>query len=187
MTRISDQDRLMMQRRASAAERRNSPRALIALAVIVLLIAGVYALLGFSTRTGAMKTLASTQLTQQNVQRQLNTYQSLQDPAASGDGPVIYERLSSPLSLLLQAARNAEIEAPVFDTERSETPTGSAHRRVFVFKEFTVAQASEPIRWAAAVERDIEGMRVHSLAMRTKPDKTGWIVNISFSRLEKKQ
>lgn len=187
MSRISDQDRLMMQRRASAAERRNSPRALIALAVIVLLLAGVYALMGYSTRAGAIKSLASTQLTQRNVQSQLDTYRSLQDPAASGDGPVIYERLSSPLSLLQQAARNAEIDPPVFDSERSETPTGSAHRRVFLFKEFTVAKASDPIRWAAAVERDIEGMRVHSLAMRAKADKTGWVVRISFSRLEKKQ
>ena len=187
MIGISDQDRLMMQRRASAAERRNSPRILIVLAMIVLLAAGVYALLGYTQRAGALRTLSSAQFTQRNVQSQLATYRSLQDPQESGDGPVIYDRLSSPLSLLQQAARNAEIEPPVFDSERSETATGSAHRRVFVFKEFTVAEASDPIRWAAAVEQDIEGMRVHSLAMRPKPDKTGWNVTLSFSRLEKKQ
>ncbi|GAB5497137.1 MAG: hypothetical protein Phyf2KO_22170 [Phycisphaerales bacterium] len=187
MSRVSDQDRLMMQRRASAAERRNSPRMLIVLAVIVLLAAGVYALLGYTERNGALRTLSSSQFTQQNVQNQLATYRSLQNPQESGDGPVIYERLSNPLSLLQQAARDAEIEPPVFDSERSESEAGSAHRRVFVFEQFAVAKASDPIRWAAAVERDIEGMRVHSLLLRPKPDKTGWNVTLSFSRLEKKQ
>ena len=144
MSRVSDQDRLMMQRRASAAERRNSPRMLIVLAMIVLLAAGVYALLGYTQRAGALRTLSSAQFTQRNVQSQLATYRSLQDPQESGDGPVIYDRLSSPLSLLQQAARNAEIEPPVFDSERSETATGSAHRRVFVFKEVYGRRGERP-------------------------------------------
>lgn len=187
MTPPSDQDRLMMQRQAATAERRNSPRALIAFAVVVLIVAGVYAGLGFTKRNASIKSLSSAQLTQQNVQSQLEELRRLRNPETDRLGPVIRDRMINPLSLLEQSAEKAEIDFPQFEMERSESDNGVVHRRIFIFRQFTVADVSEVIRWAGLVEQDIEGMRVHSLELSVNSDKRGWTVNISFSRLEKKQ
>lgn len=187
MTPLTDQDLLMMQRQAGAAERRNSPRALIILATLVLIASGAYAGLGMTKRKASLKTLSSAQYTQQNVQSQLEELRQLRGPQAGGEGPVIYDRMVNPLSLLEQSASKAEIDIPPYDSERSESETSSAHRRVFTFRQFTVADAGEAIRWASMVERDILGMRVHRLELEATNDRRGWTVNISFSRLEKKQ
>jgi hypothetical protein len=183
----NDQDRLMMQRQAATAERRNSPRAMIALATVVLVVAGIYAGLGFTKRGTSLKALGSAQLTQQNVQAQLEELGQLRNPGAGREGPVIFDRMISPIALLEQSAEKAEIDVPQYDSERSESETAAAHRRIFTFRQFTVADAGEVIRWASSVEQDIEGMRVHSLVLDVAGDKRGWTVNISFSRLEKKQ
>lgn len=187
MSKVSDQDRLMMQRRAQSAERRNRPRVLVVGAVFLCLVGGIYAAYGYSQRASALERYKSARLTQVNVQNQLERYQELSNPQSAGDGPVIHERMVSPISRLQQAAQNAEIEAPVFESERSEEDTGSVHRRIFRFNTFTVPDASDVVRWAQRVESEIEGMRVHSLEMSAKSDKRGWGVDISFSRLEKKQ
>jgi len=187
MTPLTDQDRLMMRRQAGTTERRNSPRSLIVLAAVVLVIAGAYAGLGMTKRNASLKSLSSAQFTQQNVQSQLEELRQLRGPQAGGDGPVIYDRMINPVSLLEQIASTAEIDTPPYDSERSESETDSVHRRVFRFRPFTVADAGEVIRWASMVEMDILGMRVHRLELEATNDRRGWTVNISFSRLEKKQ
>lgn len=187
MIPLSEQDRFAMQRQAATTERRNSPRMLIVLATLVLIASGMYAGLGFTKRSASIKSLESAQLTQQNVQRQLEELQSLRNPQAGSGGPVIHDRLVNPLTLLEQSAEKAEIDTPQYDSERSESETASAHRRIFTFRKFTVANAGDVIRWASIVERDIEGMRVHSIVLDAANDNRGWTVNISFSRLEKKQ
>ena len=83
MTRLSDQDRLAMMRQAGAAERRNSPRSIVVLAVLVLLAAGVYAGLGWMGRQGSLRSLRSAQLSQDRVQAQLDELRSLRSPEAA--------------------------------------------------------------------------------------------------------
>jgi len=187
MTRLSDQDRLAMMRQAGAAERRNSPRMLVVLAVIVLLVAGVYAGLGWMGRQSSLRSLRSAQFSQDRVQAQLDELRRLRSPEASQGGVQVWDRLVSPVALLERAAQNAEFPDPNYDSERSESDTGETHRRIFRFKEIRGVSAVDVLRWANAVERDIDGMRVYSMDFRAPANKRGWDVTVQFSRLEKKQ
>lgn len=186
MSRLSDMDRLAMMRQASSAERRNSPRSLVALAVLLLLIAGVYAGLGWTGRQGSLRSLRSAQRSQDLVLGQLDELDSLRSPGAGG-GVEVYEPLSSPVSRIVQAAESVEIPRPEYDSERSESDTGSSHRRIIRFKPMRVEAAEAALQWVRNVEDEIEGMRVYSLDLRAANDRRGWDFTVQFSRLEKKQ
>lgn len=187
MSRLSDQDRLMMLRQAGAAERRNTPRSLVVLAALALLASGVYAGLGWTGRQGTLRSLRSAQDSQRLVRQQLDELDSLRSPEADGGGVVVYDRLDRPVTLLEQAAQNAEIPAPTYDSERIETDTGDSHRRIFRYREIRSASVEGVLRWVDRVEKTIPGMRVYSMDLRVGEGRRGWDVTVQFSRLEKKQ
>lgn len=187
MRPLSDQDRLQMLRHAGAAERRNSPRSLVVLAILVLLVAGVYAALGWSSRQGTLRSLRAAQGSQGLVQIQLSELDALRAPDADREGVVVHPRMASPVALLERAAQAAEFPEPKYDSERIETDAGDSHRRIFRFKEIRSASAEDVLRWVDRVERDIPGMRVYSMDLRVGEGKRGWDVTVQFSRLEKKQ
>lgn len=187
MSGLSDQDRLMMQRHAGASERRNSPRSLVVLAVLLLLGAGLYAGLGWTSRQGTLRSLRAAQGSQGLVRVQLEELEGLRSPEAQQGGVVVHDRMDRPVTLLEQAAQKAEFDAPQYDSERIETDLGDSHRRIFRFKEIRSASAQDILRWVDRVEKDITGMRVYSMDLRAGDGRTGWDVTVQFSRLEKKQ
>lgn len=186
MSALTEQDRLQMLRRASASERRNSPRGLVYLALALALAGGVYAGTGWASRRSAVRSLAAAQDSQRIVRTQLSELESLSSPA-SGGGVVIHERLASPVASLERAAQAAEFPDPKFESERIERDLGEAHRRIFRFKEIRGASAAGVLRWVDRVERDIPGMRVYSMDLRPSADRGGWDVTVQFARLERKQ
>ncbi len=186
MSGLSDQERLEMLRRAAGAERRNSPRSLVFLAVVVLLVAGVYAGLGWTGRSGSLKSFRAAQRSQDLVRVQLDELDALRSPS-SADVVQVHERLVSPVTLLQQAAEKVEIAKPEYDSERSESDSGSTHRRIIRFKPMRLESAGDALRWAQQVEDDIPGMRVYSMDFNAARDRRGWDVTVQFSRLEKKQ
>lgn len=186
MTALSDQDRLAMQRLAAAAERRNRPRWMVVLAVVVLIIAAIYAGLGVKDRAAAIRALRAAQAQQNTIRQQLDELASLSSPDQVDGGVQAYAPLGQPVTLLEQAAKRAGMEAPPLPKVRTEKVGDSMSRQIYTYSELRVPSAEDVIAWAAKAQATIPGMEVYRLDMRPATGLSGWKVEIQFSRLEKK-
>lgn len=183
MSRLTDEARLHMLRRAGAAERRNRPTWLPRLGVLAMLVAGVYALLGWNVQRAAHAELRATQAGDARLTATLEEIAQLRDSPDQG-GPQVYEPLSGPQTSMESAAIAVGLEAPAPPSQSSDQVADGISRKIYFYKDVRHGSAEALFEWLVQVERTIEGMRVHSLDLRTVGE-TGWLMDVRFSRLEK--
>lgn len=183
MTRLSDEAKLHMLRKAGATERRNRPTWMPRLGVLLVIIASVYALLGWNAQRAAHRELRSTQAGDTRLTATLDEITQLRDSPNQG-GPEVFEPIAGPQTSMESAAVAVGLDAPAPPSQSSDQVGSGISRKIYFYKDVRHGSAEALFEWLVEVERTIDGMRVHSLDLRTVGE-TGWLMDVRFSRLEK--
>lgn len=182
MSRLSDETRLRMLRAAEGAERRNRPRWMPRLGLLAVLIALLYAGLGWFERGRALDQLRAARSSDAGLTLVLEEIERLRETPNQG-GPRVYEPLAGPQTSMEAAAVAVGLDAPAPPTLNSAEVTPGIDRKIYFYKDVRHSSAETLFEWLVEVERTIEGMRVHELDLKTVGE-TGWLMDVRFSRLE---
>lgn len=183
MSRLTDDQRMRMLRQAGVAERRNRPGWMPRLALLLILIALIYAGLGWSAQRKAIRELRATRAGDAQLTAVLTEIDRLRDSPNQG-GPEVFEPIAGPQTSMENVAVEVGLEAPAPPTQSSDEVAPGISRKIYFYKDVRHSSAETLFEWLVEVERTIEGMRVHSLDLQTNGDR-GWRMDVRFSRLEK--
>ena len=183
MSRLNDDQRMRMLRQAGAAERRNRPGWMPRLGLLLILIALVYAGLGWNAQRKALRELEATRSGDAQLTAVLDEIDRLKNAPNQG-GPTVYEPLTGPQTSMENVAVAVGLDAPAPPTQNSDEVAPGISRKIYLYKDVRHSSAQTLFEWLVEVERTIEGMRVHSLDLQTDGDR-GWRMDVRFSRLEK--
>ncbi len=172
---------------AGARERANKPRHVVMIAVVVLVIAGVYGLMSWSKLSGAKRELRGLNSQYASTKRLMNEIESIEQNQSGFEqttyGVSIIEGLAT--SVGLEGTRVSEKT----DEDRSLKPLGLRPKRYTT--EVRNAEPEKLLQWLITVMSadELDGIDIDLLKLKQErsrtPDQGGWTMNVQFVRYEK--
>lgn len=188
--------RLELMMAAAGAERRNRPRVLVVLAVLLIIGAGIYAATQFSARSAAVADLVRQRERVAVIDRLSAEIQVLRE-RESQQGVDPDPRVAATLERLADEA-GFKRTGPISDAESSRSGTMRQ-------KKYTARAANQDpvalLRWLQRAEAEVRGLEIARLSIRptgvpttpapssgagdNPPGSGGYNVDIDFTRWEK--
>jgi len=183
---LANDVRFTMAMSAARAERANRPTYLLIGAAVLLMVALAALLWSWQARSVAESKL-STELAlgQQFVEaaQRLGDVNATPKSGPSASEPIA--DLGSRMQALATRARIAKetVTKLIAPASRENVRSGSAIRRKFQYTNVREPTLEPLINWLSFAVDEIPGLKVYSLTI--KPDPTGWIMNVTFTRWER--
>lgn len=183
--RLTDDDRARQSMDALRAERRSQPRHLIALAAVLVLVAGGVTWSSSSSLAAARKSLKFQQTQAEDIAiaaAQLNQLRA----ASATEGSRENEAVPQLRSRIAQAAADAGLKNPNIlpSSERPELrrPGLNSIQRKF---SYDLRDESLPalLKWIELATRDVPDLEVYSVKLL--PEQQQWHLLVTFSRWER--
>lgn len=182
----ADERRAMMAARAARTERENRPIHLVALACVLLVVAGGALLLAWGRLNSA-----KTQLTNATAQRErfieLGTrWRETTARASSDQGPKASESITTLGSRIqAQATHAGLVNSPGVPTTRDAARTGQPTKRVITsFTNVKDPELSTLLRWIDLSLEEVPGLELYALTL--KVEGADWnLSSVQFSRWER--
>ncbi|MEO0482537.1 MAG: hypothetical protein AAF138_02855 [Planctomycetota bacterium] len=181
---MDEDERYALAARAQSAEQSNRPRWMVIGAVVLLIVAGVYALTAQASRAGAERDRRNAASQLRAVRAELAKIETLRNTPIDANAPVpIGERLPNLLSGLASAARRSGIgaELPV-PAERDHATFGSLVGKRYDYTIFD-PDVGALLRFLAAAVEETPALLIHSVSLRPQNDR--WQMIVSFLRWER--
>jgi hypothetical protein len=171
---------------ASAHERANRPRALVAGAVVALVAAALLALWGLSTLRTAKASLRATLGEQVDVEQMTGEWAHLdQQEHDGGSIPGLGRPVDGLFSKMEQLATRAGLKDKPQPPRSSEIPRGGVKVIQYTYDNVRDASLKALLEWIRLANAEIPGMELDSLTL--KPDPTNWTARVVFRRWERTQ
>lgn len=170
--------------RAGRSERSNKPTILLLLAVACLVGAFIFLLSSLSRLSEARDTLASRRENAENMVLLAAQLRQIREFASEGTA-LVQDPDPQMLSRLAQIGTSAGLADPLpipTKPKAVESREKTAQRVKWVYR-ISDPALSSIMRFVSQVERDIPGMKVHSIKITPSTDK--WSVEVTFSRVER--
>lgn len=178
---LSPEDRLEIARAAALAERRNRPRALVALSAALLVLAGGSVALGLGARRTASGTLENERRTLGEVRAKVARLEALERAAPEARTPA-GAPIPDLISRVERAAQRAGVtQGPLTPNERSE-PRGAYTLKLYGY-EVTDRSIDALLEWTRGSCAAVPGLEVYSLKLSPVPN-AGWSMSVQYSRWE---
>jgi len=181
---IDEDDRYALVARAQSAERSNRPRWMVVGATLLLIAAGLYALVGQTARSAAERDRRNAASQLRTVRAELAKIETLRGTPVDANAPVpIGERLPTLLSGLAGVARRSGLsnELPV-PAERDYATFGSIVGTRYDYTIFD-PDAGALLRFLDAAVEETPALLIHSVSFRPQNDR--WQMSVSFLRWER--
>lgn len=183
---LAGEARLGMAMNAARAERANRPTYLLVGAAVLLLVSTAALLWSWKAKASAESQLElELGLGQQFVDaaKQLHGLD-----AAPKSGPRANDPIADMNSRMQAAATRAGIAKDttsklIAAPGRDNTRSGNAVRKRFQYTNVREPTLEPLINWLTTAVEEVPGLKVYSLTV--KPDPTGWIMNVTFTRWER--
>ncbi len=178
---LSRIDELSM--RAGRSERSNKPTILLLLALACLMGAFLFLLSSFARLSDARDTLAARKDNAQTMVLLAAQLRQIRDFASEGTA-LVQEPDPQILSRLSQIGAGAGLnQALPLPTRTVVQARDKSAQRVRWLYRITDVSLGPVMRFVGQVERDIPGMKVHSIRITPTPER--WSVEVTFSRVER--
>ena len=183
----ADESRLELAVAAAAAERANKPRWIIALGVVLLVIACIFLLVSFSTRSGVLRRVEVERKAAGDVQS-LKDQLDLESAKLAARGTAQNPRVGAQIEALA-GAMGVVLSGPIGDS----TSAAMSQLRMQQHEYNARTQNQDPenvFRWLIATQTSPEmaGLEINRLVFRpggaTAANTPGWNVDVRFSRWE---
>jgi hypothetical protein len=182
--RLTDDERYDLAMVAAASERRNRPKNLIVVPLLLFVIASIMLIYGiFTLESGRVKL----QSQESRVNKLVNNVVILKELEQTGDAPGV-EGILDPITDFLTRAETYATDAglgkaPALPaTRRDRFPGFVRVRQVYT----NVVDPSLPalLQWVKITQDEIPGLFVYSLALKPAGDR-GWTLDVTFARWER--
>ncbi len=172
--RDADDPRYQMAAMAARRARRNRPRRLVALALAVLLGAGVIALWGAVERAAAASRLRSARTEQHLVSQLVPQYEQARSRGAENP----YQRVPDLVTRIQGYAREAGLDNPLPNAPSSDRPSGALEETTVRISGIRNREFGPVATWLTRVVEEIPGIEITSLVI--EPIAQGWNVDVVF-------
>jgi len=183
---LSADDRFELALEASRAERRNRPRSMVYLALLVLLLCATFALFSWRGAASAEREMQLQEARLQDVSEKLERLGALElvESVSDGGGSVDPQEV---LSTFVDIASEAGLEdkLPSINFIRQEGTDGTMYEWRWTKRE----RVSDPdlgavLRWIVESVERIEGLEVTQLLVKPQARQGKWDVDVAFRRWE---
>lgn len=173
---------------AAMAERRNRPRHLLILAMVLLLVSCLMLLWSMSSRNAASTDLSNATAEAQRVQNLISEWKSLKASSADTSKMKLNEPLTTFYSKIESAATRSGVKERI-PSAQAQSETRDA-RSGAVQKRIRYQRVSDPdlgalVRWIQAACEDVPGLEVYSLKVQPLTAQGLWQIDVTFSRWER--
>lgn len=174
---------------AAAIEiRRNRPRHLLVLAMVLLLTSCIMLLWSLSARNGARAELEQARTQAANVERLVAEWKALKSEGTASSKMKLNEPLTTFYSRLEAAATRAgvkdRIPSPMPQGDTRDIRTGAVQKKIR-YQKVLDADLGALVRWMEAACEDVPGLQVYSLRVQPLTSQGLWQVDVTFSRWER--
>jgi hypothetical protein len=181
---LGDEARFELSLAAAGRERANRPRALVALALLVLVLAMLGAVWGLASRRSTIRALRVAQDEQVRVDQLLKEWDRLEKQQPSGAGP-LGGKIDGLYTKMEDLARRAGVKNKPDLPRQTETRRGDIKIIEYHYQNLKDASIKALLEWARLASTEIPGMEVYNLKLN--PDPTNWTMNVTFRRWERAQ
>lgn len=183
-TRLTPDDRYELATRAQSQQRLNSPRHLIMLGLMLLVIALIVLVAAWQTQRSAIDKNAKAARDLVKVENLITEIQGLKLAQQQSGQEDIFQPLPDILSQLQGLARRAEFENELgLPRNPGSRPEGNAILKTYPY---TVRDASlvHLLDWVRLAEDEIPGLEVRELSIQ--PSNQNWTMSVVLARYERK-
>lgn len=184
--RLSDDERYEQALAAAASERRNRPRHLLVVPLLLFMIAGLVLAFAIYSRESSRIRLEQQQ---QRLDRLVSGIVELRELRAAGQnsGPVgQLEPIENLLSQMEGFATQAGLaEKPKLPQSRRDRTLGTGVvRQRYVYSGVTDPSLEALLKWLRISIDNVPGLSVYQLSLRPLPGR-GWSMDVTFARWER--
>lgn len=187
--RLTDDERDDLAQLAERAEQRNTPRSLVILAMIALLIAGAAVLAAWRRDASLRAELDRRDTELRRINDLAAEYGALQERLTQGAGQTGLEPIPDILTRLDAQATRAGVDLSGVNPSTSYDNAGEGLRRRRDTYSLQTDTIEAPLRWVRFATSEIPGLRVHRIQLQTpaRANQNRWRLDITFARVERYQ
>lgn len=179
------------ERYASAAAveiRRNRPRHLLVLAMVLLLVACITLMWSLSSRNAARDDLEQARRQAANIERLVGEWRALKADGADAGKMKLNEPLTTFYSKIETAATKAGVKelipSPQPQGDSRDVRTGAVQKKIR-YQRVLDADLGALVRWMEGACEDVPGLQVYALRVQPLTAQGLWQVDVTFSRWER--
>lgn len=183
-TRLTPDDRYELATRAQNQQRTNSPRHLIILGLLLLIVSLIVLGIAWQTRAAAMRSNERAARELVKIENLISEIQALKLAQQQSGQVDIYKPLPEILSTLQNLAKQAQFEADLgLPRQPLSRPEGNAILKTYPY---TVSDPSleHLLDWVHLSQEQIPGLQVRELSIQ--PRNQHWTLSITLVRYERK-
>lgn len=184
-TRLTPDDRYELATRAQSQHRLNSPRHLILLGVLLLVIALIVLAVAWQTRATAIERneLAASKLAQvETLIEEVQTLELIQQNSSTKD---MFEPLPDILSTLQTIGQRAQLQNDIgIPRNPGSRPEGNALLKTYPYN-INDPSLEKLIEFARLAQQEIPGLQLSELEL--EPRNQYWSMSVVFTRYERRQ
>ena len=187
-TEMADDARFELALAASAHERANRPRAVVAAAVVAVVVAAVVALWGWSSLRSARSGLRAALNEQVEVEAMTREWEKLdrqERENGAGGQPGTGRQITDLYSRMEQLATRAGLKDKPQPPRANESLRGPIKIIEYTYNNVRDASLKALLEWTRLASAEIPGMEVYGLTL--KPDPNNWNLVVTFRRWERTQ
>ena len=173
---------LELQALSGAAERRNQPRLLILLAVILILIAGFYTFSGYGSAATARERAQRQAVNAVQIDAQLDRYNALTQGGAESGLVTRFPVNDRIRSTLESSADIFGLEIPVVTQRRERAGLDYPLQRQIITAQLSDAPLEPTLKWINSATKNIDGLYIAGVEF--SPSPAGWQIEVRYARWE---
>lgn len=185
----ADESRQLLAALAARAESRRRPRVLLVGAALLLIASFIMLLIAWSARSSAAARLDTERQLATNFTAEATKLLQLRAEAAAGGADAGRSESNAGMGSRLEAIAKrvgATRNATFAPTRTDKKPrVGSSQRTLFTYDKVRSPKVEPLIDWVRSSVAEIPGLEVQSI--RLNIEKTGWAMDVTFSRWERVQ
>lgn len=185
LRRMSEDERYEQALTASASERRNRPRHLLLIPLILFCIAGL--VLSFAIYSRETSRLRLEQQ-QQRFERLVTGVAQLRELESTdtGSNSTVFDPIPDLLSRMEGYATQAGLrDVPKVPQQRTDRTQGAVQMR-YIYAGVTDPSLEALMNWVRTAKGGVPGLFVHSITLRPMPGR-GWTMDVTFARWERER
>lgn len=179
---LSDEARFELGMAASARERRNSPRHLVYLAGVLVVVGAVACLVEWRSWSRAGREARVAMERQASVAAQVKEYVELRAKSGGTDKERVgFDKMVSTGERLAEAAGLGKIAKP--RTPDKLVAEGGLLKPTWIYSKVKSAEAEPLMDWVKSMLDEMPGLRVSSI--RLTPGDKGWTMDVTYAAVER--
>jgi hypothetical protein len=184
-SRLTADDRYELAMRAQNQQRLNSPKHLIVLGILLLVVSLVAFGVAWQTQRSALEKneLAARDLAR--VESLIQDIQSLQAAQAVNPNDEMLRPLPGILSTLENLGERAGLDAVGLPRNQGSRTEGDAELKTYPYNNVRAQSLESLLNWVRLAEQEIPGLHVRELTI--EPRTTAWSMDVVLARYERKQ